>query len=408
MSTAASPAVALPLPASPNAVRRILTANAVSVLGDGVLFPFAAIYFVAACGFSAAAAGLVLAVMMGAGVVLTAPAGALLDRFGARTASIAATLAQAAGCIALGFATTLPAALAAALVYGAGRSVSRPGLDALIGALSDAAERTSAFAALNLATNIGFGAGAAIGGLLAGLDGDAMRWLFVADAATYGAFAIALAGAPDTPVDERAHGGYRAVLRDRAFVLVAGLCLVVFLGLTQLDVGFALFSVSVVHVPIGVVGIAGLANTAAVVALQTPMIRWTEGMRRTRLLAAGSASLAACWALMALAAVVPGATLPAAALIAALAMMGVAETVLLPIIFALVNDLAPDELRGRYNAAIWTVGSSAFALGPLVGGALIGAHLAGLWIVGLVACAVGAVGLARTLERTLAPALNAG
>jgi MFS family permease len=407
MSTAASPAVALPRPASGNAVRRILTANAVSVLGDGVLLPFAAIYFVGVCGFSAAAAGLVIAAMMGSGVVLTAPAGALLDRLGARNAAIGATLAQAAGCVALGFATTLPAALAAGALYGAGRAVARPGLDALIGALSDAAQRTSAFAALNLATNIGFGAGAALGGLLAGIDGEALRWLFVVDAASFAVFAIALAGAPETPVDRRDSGGYRTVLRDRAFVMVAALGLVVFLGLTQLDVGFALFSVSVVHVSLAVVGIAGLANTVAVVALQTPMIRWTQTVRRTRCVAAGVAGLAACWALLAAAAVVPGAMLPAIALVAALTLMGAAETVLLPIIFALVNDLAPDELRGRYNAAIWTVGSSAFAVSPLLGGALIGAHLAALWLVLLVACAAAGVALARMLERTLAPALNA-
>jgi len=403
-------AIAVPLPhrQSKNAVRRILAGNAVSVLGDGLLLPFTAVYFVRVFGFSMAGAGLVLATMTGASVVLTAPAGVLLDRLGTRRATMLATLAQAAGCVALGFASTLLAAVAAAVLYGAGRAVARPGVDAIVGELTAAADRTAAFAGLNFATNVGFGAGAALGGLIAGLGSDSLRWLFLLNAASFVAFALVLQSAPDVAADARstAAAGYRAVLRDRAFVVLAAVAFLAAVGLVQIDVGFSLFTVSVVHLPIGIVGLAGLANTVAVVALQHVVVRRTAGLRRTRLLAAGAAGLGLCWTLVGVAAVLPGRILPIAALVTALAVMGAAETLLMPIVFALANDLAPAELRGRYNGALWAAIGGAFAVGPIAGGALIGAHLAGLWVAGLLALAAIAVLLAEQLRHLVGPRLD--
>jgi MFS family permease len=390
--------IALPLPrsSSPNAVRRILAGNALSLLGDGLLLPFAALYFVRTYGFSAAAAGLVLTVMAGSAAVLTVPAGVVLDRLGARRATVGATVLQGVACVLLPFGGTLAAALGAAALFGAGRAVARPGVDAVLGELTEGEDGTAAFAAMNVAINVGFGAGAAIGGLLAGLDGGALRWLFVLDAATYLLFAVVLRGAPEVAVrSTERHGGYRDVLRDRTFLVVLAVGFLAFLALTQIDVGFSLFTVGVAHVSVGVVGAAGFANTLAVVAFQGLAVRRTAALSRRRVLALGGAALAACWALVALGAV--GGIAGAAALVAALAAMGIGETLLMPVIFGLANTLAPQALRGRYNAALWAAFGAAFAIGPVGGGALIGAHLAWLWLALLGAAAVGLAALARGL-----------
>jgi MFS family permease len=65
------------------------------------------------------------------------------------------------------------------------------------------------------------------------------------------------------------------------------------------------------------------------------------------------------------------------------------ETLLQPTIPAIVNDLAPEHLRGRYNALGAGVFQLASIVGPVVAGVLIGQglHLAylGLLVVGCVA-----------------------
>ena len=150
-----------------------------------------------------------------------------------------------------------------------------------------------------------------------------------------------------------------------------------------------------------IVGLAGLANTVAVIVFQDPIVRVTSPFRRSRLLILSAVGLAACWALTGLAAVLPGSVLPAASLVAALATMGLAETLLVPVVFTLVNELAPAELRGRYNGALWAVVGAAFGAGPLVGGWLIGAGLASAWLGLLVAAAGCVVVLALRLDPEL-------
>jgi MFS family permease len=392
-------AVQLPQVAHRSPVRRILAGNLVSLVGDGMLLPFAALYFVHTHGFRPAQAALVLAVMLGSSVLLTVPGGVVLDRLGVRRATIAATVVQGVACFALAFAATVPAALVAAVLYGAGRAVARPGVDAVVSNLTEGADRTRTFAWLNMATNIGLGAGAALGGAVATLGGEGLRALFVLDAVSYLLFALVLQGAPDVAADEPpATHGYGAVLRDRQFLRVLAIAFAAFVALTQIDVSFSLYTVSTIGLPVGIVGLAGLANTLAVIAFQAPIVRVTERFRRSHLLALGAAGLAACWGLTGLAAVLPGSVLPAASLVGALGAMGIAETLLIPIVFTLANELAPVELRGRYNGALWAVVGAAFAAGPLAGGALVGAHLAAVWLVLLLVAAAAVAVIARRVD----------
>ena len=60
----------------------------------------------------------------------------------------------------------------------------------------------------------------------------------------------------------------------------------------------------------------------------------------------------------------------------------VGEMIWSPLAPAIVNQLAPEHLRGRYNsasAASWQIGA---VFGPVIAGALIGNGLAWYWIAG--------------------------
>jgi MFS family permease len=83
------------------------------------------------------------------------------------------------------------------------------------------------------------------------------------------------------------------------------------------------------------------------------------------------------------------------------------ETLLQPTIPALVNDLAPDHLRGRYNALSSAAFQLAAIIAPPIAGFLIG-HALGEVYIGLlvVGCLlVGAIAVLR-LEPQLDPEVN--
>ena len=83
------------------------------------------------------------------------------------------------------------------------------------------------------------------------------------------------------------------------------------------------------------------------------------------------------------------------------------ETLLQPTIPAITNDLADDELRGRYNALSSGAFQSAAIIAPPIAGFLIGHGLATLYIaimvVGTLLC--GVLAIAR-LEPELAAEVN--
>jgi MFS family permease len=155
-----------------------------------------------------------------------------------------------------------------------------------------------------------------------------------------------------------------------------------------------------------VIGIVFAANTFTVVVMQLPVLRLLEGRRRTT----GMALACLCWALAwALTAVVGSSftdEVAAVGFTVALVVFAIGETLLAPSQASLVNDLAPDELRGRYNGLYtlaWTLG---LVVGPAIAGVTLSSgHGTGLFV-GLAGACVLAGFAARRLGRRLAPEVD--
>jgi MFS family permease len=82
------------------------------------------------------------------------------------------------------------------------------------------------------------------------------------------------------------------------------------------------------------------------------------------------------------------------------------ETLMQPTIPALVNDLAPDHLRGRYNALSAGTFSLAAIIAPAVAGWLIGHSLGSAYIMMLVVGCAAVAGVAFRLQPRLPPSVN--
>jgi MFS family permease len=108
------------------------------------------------------------------------------------------------------------------------------------------------------------------------------------------------------------------------------------------------------------------------------------GLEKTIDVAAGPAwEISSMWLLMLLAGNMSGGTVTAGLLIGALIIFGCDETLLSPSLTALVNDLAPERLRGRCNAVFnlgWQIGP---IVAPILSGSALASGLGGALFVAL-------------------------
>jgi drug/metabolite transporter (DMT)-like permease len=200
-------------------------------------------------------------------------------------------------------------------------------------------------------------------------------------------------------------GGYREVLRDKAFVrlILFGLTLTT-CGYAQIEVGFTAFSTHVAHVSPRVIGWALAGNTLMIVGSQLFVLRLLRHRSRTRALAGVGVIFAGSWLVLAAGGLAGGhgrILLAAIGVIGCAVVFAVGETLLSPVMPALTNALATDELRGRYNAMTSIIWGVSGIVGPITAGPLIGAGRAGWWVVMVVVGCLLASALALRLHGRL-------
>jgi MFS family permease len=393
----------------------LLSTVAVETLGTGLVLPFGFIYLHEVLGFTIETAGSLLAVPAIVGMAVVGPAGALIDRLGARRIILGGMTAQMLGNVLLAFSSTpLTAALALGLLGAAG-GVFWPGFNAMIGAAVPSGIRQRYFGINFTLVNLGIG----IGGLLSGSIVDVDRpgtfmAIYLGNALSFLAPLAVLLGPlrkVDHPVSELdgapIRTSYLDILRDKAMLPVIALTfLSAFVGYAQMEAGFTAYSRLVGEVSTRTIGYAFAANTATIVLLQLLVLQRIEGRRRTRVILVLSGLWAVSWVMTGLSGLVPGSSMAAVLVIGGSAVFALGETLLQPTIPAITNDLSPDHLRGRYNAITAGAFQLAAVTGPVVAGVMLGARFnvefIGMLILG---CAVMAF-IAFAVEHRIPPQAN--
>jgi predicted MFS family arabinose efflux permease len=382
----------------------------VNAFGNGITYPFVVIYLHNVRGFSLGTAGLVLAVNGAMSLLVSPLAGWLSDRIGGRVTLAGALGLMAAGIAAFPFVREEWHAYVAMAVVGAGNGSFWPSQSTLLAGLAPEARRHAAYALQRVSRNLGIGLGGLTGGLIATTsDPTSFTILFLVDAATFLGFIAVLPFVPDPelpPVEEGAGPGrYRDVLRDRLLLGIVALNVVfVSAGYAQIEL-LPAFAKNEAHVSERGIGVIFLVNTLVIVFAQLPIARLLEGRRRMPALALMTMLWASAWLIV----LVGGATLEAlaAASVFALAglVFGLGECFQGPTQGALVADLAPPRLRGRYMALStisWEIG---FVIGPAVGGFVLDRQPLALWPLAAVVCLLAGAG-ALVLERGIPPRLR--
>jgi MFS family permease len=403
------------MPALPAAAWRVLVADGLSAWGSGLTLPFAMVYLHAVRGLDLVTAGAAVACIGLASAVGNPVGGWLADRFGPRPTML--TGLAVAGVGAVGWATVERPwqAFAAAAVSGLGLAVSWPAQHALLATVVGPSRRSSVFAVGHMTLNLGLGAG----GMLSALIVDVRRpgsfvALYLLDAVSFVVALAVVAGvrvpAVSTGAKARLNqetGSTKRLLRDRVYLKLCGLAaLLMVVGFSQFNTTLPILVTEHARLTARHLSIVFAANMIAVVIVQLLTLRVISGRRRSRAVIVLGLLWAGCWALILGTGPLGDRTVIFGAFIVVAVVFAVGETLLPPTLPAIVNDLAPDSSRGRYNGGLTLAYTTGFIVGPVLGGIALRHGLVTPLLVGLIVACLAASAVMFGLEKTLPAAAN--
>jgi MFS family permease len=325
------------------------------------------VYLTQVRGYPVRTAGLVAA-LYGAGSLLSGLLGGhLADHIGRRATMVGALTFGGLGMIGLGFARDLNVIAPMVFLVALMGEAYRPAMQAAIADLVPPHDRVRAFGLVYWVVNIGFSIGALVGGMLASAS---FLLLFLFDGLTSLVFAILIVRAvpetrpviaPHEPVRPR-----RGLVHDflvpyrdgpfGLFILLCALILTVFWQhVSTMPIDMAARGVSRAWL-----GAVLAINGITIVILQPLVAPLLQRSNRSRVLAAGALLVGLGFGLNLLA---QGPALFGLGVF----IWTLGEICMLPIGNAVVADLAPADMRGRYQAAYGLSFGLAGTLAPLLG-----------------------------------------
>lgn len=302
--------------------------------------------------------------------------GVWTDRHGHRFVIAVSMVSSAAGMLVLGFLTNYHAILAMVLCQGFASELFRPASSALIAELAPPEHRLTAFALNRLAVNAGFALGPAVGGILANIS---FHWIFVGNAVAdliYGV--LAWRGLPERvqPVVTNAtatesEGTWATVLADRRLLLFLGAIFPTTFIYMQASSSFALYTAALGFTPRDFGLLLGV-NGILIVTCELTLTGCTRRFSPLNVLMLGYALLGVGYACTGLAH-------HFGTLALTVVIWTCGEMISAPTQSAVLANMAPAHLRGRYMAAATLMWSLASIIGPSLGTILYGWSPTFLW-----------------------------
>jgi len=377
----------------------------VSALGFGIAIPFISIYFHSALGLSITQIGLFFGVMAVVRSVFQILGGEIADRMDRRSLMIHTQIIRAITFFIMAIAVyrdwgfyAIAASLLMNSVFGA---LFQPVANAAVSDILPEEARLDGFAITRSAINLGWAAGPALGGFLAGYS---YGFLFIMSGlitlASAMVFLFFLAARQMERLPERFRFSDLVSVKDDPWLAIhAGLIFILFMVHSQLLAPFSIYAVEMVGISEQQLGFLYTLNGLLVVTLQVPVTRLLSGFRLTSQMAAGAMIYAAGYTFI-------GFCSGFSMFMAAVFIVTIAEMVMSPASLALTARLAPRNRQGRYMGIFGFAVSSGWSFGPLYGGLILdaaGHHPVAAWgIISVLAVAsgLGYLLLARRMPKT--------
>jgi MFS family permease len=339
---------------------------------SAVLLFYMPIVFVNYAHLAATSVGLAIGLGSIAGFFGNFLGGAMTDSplVGRRGTIMVATVLSIASALVIALAQTLPALLAANILFGVGTGLYWTAADAAVMDSTTAENRQSAFSVLGLFDNLGLGLGTLAGGwLLKHLQPE--NRLFGAAGVVFGLmFLLFTIGMQETRHEEDSAidglTGWKTAATDMRLItyLVVNTLFITYLALVNSNL--PLYLINDQQLPestvsnlftFGYVGLGAL--------LQIPAIRLIAGLSYLNSLMISIVVWGLGFVAVALWHPIDGSLIPA---LGAFAIFAIATVIYKPTSAAWIAELAPPNLRGIYTAIAYQCWAIGYFIGPIFGG----------------------------------------
>ena len=365
----------------PRSIWSLTGGTFINSFGGSMVFPLFTLFFTQKFGIKVAEAG-VLALLFTVGGLIGGPLGGwLADRLGRKSVMIFSLAAEATFSMGMALAPSLPLLVIAIFCFGLTVPMFWPASSAAIADLVKPDRRAGAYGLIRVAANLGVAFGPLVAGLLLAVqqrpDGttppNAYLPLFVMDALTSLIFAFIIwrrlretkpqIVAQSTTAQTTTGGGYGRVFRDSPFmifVILSGLVGVVY---SQMNTTFGVYLTRTFGFQASVYTAMLSTNAALVVLFQFPLARWVDKQDRSAMLALGAALYGVGFGLI-------GFVSSLLFFWIAVVILTIGEMVIVPAAQTVSADLAPIDMRGRYQATFGLINNFFYGFGPVIGGYL--------------------------------------
>ena len=336
------------------------------------VLPMLTLYLTRA-GFTPFKAGLAVGAYGGGHLVASMLGGHFADRIGRRNTIAVSMFGSAVAMLALSQMRAYAPIVIVTFLAGCAAEMYRPASVALVTDLVPAENRVVAFGVYRFAVNLGFAAGPALAGFLAG---HSYLLVFLGDAITsvaYGLIALALLphGVRSAAKDESAGGALRIIARDRPFLLFlfATVCITL--------VEFQFIASLALHVTghgysAAVYGALISMNGALIVFFELWITSFVQRFHLLRAIATGYLLAGIGFALTGLAHTIP-------MLAVTVVIWTCGEMIGMPPASAFVARIAPERFRGRYMGMLSVAWALGLLAGPPLGTLVFERNPAALW-----------------------------
>jgi MFS family permease len=376
-------------------------------LGTGLILPVTLLYFTLDRDLPAIQVGIGLSIAGALGTLMTPVSGALVDRYGARATGVACHLVSSTAFASYLLVDSFWSFLLVVCLAQCADRMFRPAKTALAVVLADAEDRVRLLAVHRSLRNVGYGLGGALATIaLAAGTHEAYVIVILGNACSYLITAGLLTKLPLPPrkrPDEESGGArFVHVLRDRPYVALTLLNMVMLLHASVLEIGMPLWIVEETDAPKALAAALFTANTILVVGLQVWSSRFAKDVAgASRAYGWSGCLLLTMSALFALAADV-GTAAAIGLLVLAMLSLSVGEVLATVGEWGVSLGLAPEVGQGRYLALFSTGSAAQIAFGPaLVTFLLVTLHGTGWFVLGalFLLAGTGAMLVARSADR---------
>ncbi len=288
-------------------------------------------------------------------------------------------------------------------MYAIVNALFRIGSYAMVADLVEPERRASVYALLRMGDNVGIAAGPALGGFLASVAYALTYLLAAAMQAILGILAVSVIretlpahrdASPDGLRVSSGGMGYGVLVRDRSFMTVWGLYILVQIASSMVWVLLGLYVKENYGILENRFGMIVGVNAVMVVLLQYAVTRAATRYAPLPVIALGALFYAAGMTGFALSRSFAG-------FLGGMMILTMGELLLVPTATALVAEIAPADMRARYMGAFTLSFRIGAGIGPVLGG-LLADHIApsATWVGGAVVSVIAASGFALLARRT--------